>query len=218
MNETPPVTGVVVNGVEYVPKLELEHAQKLARRLYDELNSPFNHCLTAEAWRGKREALENYKKGIMIETYNAQVAGEQKILARVIELVRRFPLGHTAHWDAQGNHGRTCPLCRAQSAAKQELLRVLQEPAATDAPTPPALCECAQWCRAMDLAYATDHHPDCPHYNDSLIDVWKVTVDGVSCYTDNEQDAGDTAGKDIIVVALKMHREVFKHLPEFEGF
>lgn len=63
----------------------------------------------------------------------------------------------------------------------------------------------------------TNHHPNCPHYNDSLMDVWKVTVDGVSCYTDNEQDALDTVG-DGTITRERMHREVFEQLPEFEGF
>jgi hypothetical protein len=62
-----------------------------------------------------------------------QIAGEQAILARVIKLVRDFPLGHQ-HWDAQMNYGRTCPLCTQQYAAKSELLRVLTEPAVPNAP------------------------------------------------------------------------------------
>lgn len=85
-----------------------------------------------------------------------------------------------------------------------------------------SLCECVNWARAVNLKYLTNHHPNCPHYNDSLMDVWKVTVDGVSCYVDNEQDARETAGDeqrdDITVTKEKMHREVFEHLPEFEGF
>lgn len=63
-----------------------------------------------------------------------------------------------------------------------------------------------------------NHHPNCPHYNDSLIDVWKVTVDGRSCYVDNEQDALDTVGDSGSVSKEKMHKEIFNHLPEFEGF
>lgn len=85
-----------------------------------------------------------------------------------------------------------------------------------------SLCECVNWARAVNLKYLTNHHENCPHYNDSLMDVWKVTVDGVSCYVDNEQDARETAGDeqrdDITVTKEKMHREVFDHLPEFEGF
>lgn len=66
-----------------------------------------------------------------------------------------------------------------------------------------------------------NHHPNCPHYNDSLIDVWKVTLDGVSCYVDNEADAIDTAGPDEPkpeIVKLKLHREILENMPEFEGF
>lgn len=83
-----------------------------------------------------------------------------------------------------------------------------------------SLCECANWARTVNLKYVTNHHPDCPHYNDSPMDVWKVTVDGVSCYVDNELDARETAGdaqRDNITKE-KMHREVFENLPEFEGF
>lgn len=63
----------------------------------------------------------------------------------------------------------------------------------------------------------TNHHPNCPHYNDSLMDVWKVTDGFCSSYTDSEQDAKDTFVRESIVKE-KMHREVFEHLPEFEGF
>lgn len=80
----------------------------------------------------------------------------------------------------------------------------------------------ARWTDANGkLVATTNHHVNCPHYNDSLIDVWKVIVDGVSCYVDNEQDAKDTAGDNEDMVKIereKMHREIFEHLPEFEGF
>lgn len=88
-------------------------------------------------------------------------------------------------------------------------------------------CACRNWCGNWVRMFgktpvATNHHPNCQHYNDSLMDVWKVTVHGVSCYVDNEQDAIETAGDEqrdaITVTKEKMHREVFEHLPEFEGF
>ena len=68
-----------------------------------------------------------------------------------------------------------------------------------------------------------NHHPNCPHYNDSLMDVWKVSLDHISCYVDNEQDANDTSGSEgsgdtISIVKMKIHREVFENLPEFDGF
>ena len=55
------------------------------------------------------------------------------------------------------------------------------------------------------------------------MDVWKVTHDGTSCYVDNEQDANDTAGTEasgdtVSIVKMKMHREIFENLPEFDGF
>lgn len=64
----------------------------------------------------------------------------------------------------------------------------------------------------------TNHHPNCPKYNDSLIDVWKTTVNKISSYTDNEQDALDCKGDNGVVIKEKMHREVFNNLPEFDGF
>ena len=99
-----------------------------------------------------------------------------------------------------------------------------------------AACECLNWARAgldpykiktrAGIPLVTNHHENCPHYNDSLMDVWKVTLNGCSCYVDNEQDANDTAGSEcdasggdtVSIVKMKMHREIFEHLPEFEGF
>lgn len=115
----------------------------------------------------------------------------------------------------------------------------MNKPDVTDNPqtpatsAPPALleapCECLNWPRGItpEKSYGrtkdgvpllTNHHPNCQHYNDSLIDVWKVTVDGSSCYVDNEQDALDTVGDSGTVSQEKMHKEIFEHLPEFEGF
>ncbi len=93
-------------------------------------------------------------------------------------------------------------------------------------------CECHNWARTLDpykiktrtgIPLVTNHHENCPHYNDSLMDVWKVTHGGTSCYVDNEQDANDTAGAEtsgdtVSIVKIKMHREIFENLPEFDGF
>ena len=83
------------------------------------------------------------------------------------------------------------------------------------------MCEiCQNWARVDGKP--TDHSPNCPYYNDSLIDVWKVTFDGVTCYVANEQDARETAGDEqndyITVTQEKMHREIFNQMPEFPGF
>lgn len=77
-----------------------------------------------------------------------------------------------------------------------------------------------QYPKVMGIIYLTSHTPECPHFNDSLIDVWKVTVDGVSCYCDNETDANSTAAEDsnTTVEHMKMHREVLDQIPEFKGF
>lgn len=89
-------------------------------------------------------------------------------------------------------------------------------------------CECRDWCRSDAVRFvgktpmATNHHPNCARYNDSLMDVWRVTVDGISCYVDSEKDALGTAGTDdgaaASVTKERMHRELFEQLPEFDGF
>lgn len=94
-------------------------------------------------------------------------------------------------------------------------------------------CEiCQNWARTDDpykirsrgtnLPLLTNHHPNCPHYNDSLMDVWKVTDGSSRCYLDNEEDAKAVAGESEesphSITKEKMHREIFENLPEFEGF
>jgi len=92
-------------------------------------------------------------------------------------------------------------------------------------------CECVNWCRddikiVCGKPLATNHHPNCPHYNDSLMDVWKVALVGTlaCCYVETEQDAKDMAGQEAIegdeaiITKEKMHREIFENLPEFDGF
>jgi hypothetical protein len=84
------------------------------------------------------------------------------------------------------------------------------------------LCECVNWPREINPNYLTNHHPDCKHYNDSLIDAYKVITNNTFYYTEDENQVIDTI-KDktdslIRIVKEKMHREVFENLPEFEGF
>jgi hypothetical protein len=95
-------------------------------------------------------------------------------------------------------------------------------------------CECSNWPRGInenpiyagmksadDVPLLPNHHPNCQHYNDSLIDVWMVAVDGVYSITDNEQDAKETAFDNedrAVIEQTQMHREVFENLPEFDGF
>lgn len=85
------------------------------------------------------------------------------------------------------------------------------------------LCPCANWARELNLEYLTNHHPNCQHYNDSLMDVWKMTVNGgAPCYFDSEQDVISASEEEYedetTITKERMHREVFEHLPEFQGF
>lgn len=73
-----------------------------------------------------------------------------------------------------------------------------------------------------------NHHENCPHYNDSLITVYKHTQSGsgYGCYFEHLQDVLDSVKSEFewsesekeTIVKEKMHREVFENLPEFEGF
>lgn len=94
-------------------------------------------------------------------------------------------------------------------------------------PSRALFCQCSNWCRADlspykgrskdGLPLITDHHPNCEHYNDSLIDVWKVEWEGDFYVTDKQPDEDDFEDGEI-VTKQKMHREVYDQLPEFEGF
>lgn len=88
------------------------------------------------------------------------------------------------------------------------------------------MCDvCENWARDgrdsfrvnMKLILLPDHHPNCPHYNDSLIDVWKQHPGGnakLVAYTDfqPEPEFG------MVTEKIKLHREVFENIPEFKGF
>lgn len=85
---------------------------------------------------------------------------------------------------------------------------------------------CMSWCRS-DLRWEngklmpmTNHHPRCEHVDASLIDVWKVS-DGSTSYYDEDEVAANNEGEncdDITITKIKMHREIYDNLPEFDGF
>lgn len=79
------------------------------------------------------------------------------------------------------------------------------------------LCECKNWARLFDGIHdkGTEHHPNCPRVDDSLIDVWRVSYDGSSYVTDIEPDDLPACEK---VTKEKMHREIYDQLPEHVGF
>lgn len=79
------------------------------------------------------------------------------------------------------------------------------------------------WCGGKPIA--TNHHPNCPHYNDSLIDVWRVSDGSSSYYTTDEHMAISTQEEEeacgngpATITKERIHREVFENLPEFDGF
>ncbi len=86
---------------------------------------------------------------------------------------------------------------------------------ATDDCSPPLtreVCQCHNW--AVLEPHKTFHHPNCKLVDESLIDVFKVTLDGNYFFTDNplEVEKGSS------VVKTKMHREIYDRLPESVSF
>lgn len=57
---------------------------------------------------------------------------------------------------------------------------------------------------------------------EEMIDVWKVTVYGASCFVDKEEDALELAGCDhregVTITKEMMSRAQFESLPDFDGF
>lgn len=92
-------------------------------------------------------------------------------------------------------------------------------------------CECQNWAQTgfsephyaklksiTGLPLIPNHHPNCVRYNDSLIYIYKVTCGGIAAYVEHLEYAKDTAGDEATIERVKMHREVFENLAEFEGF
>lgn len=96
--------------------------------------------------------------------------------------------------------------------------------------TPHWPCQCRNWtrCEPIDLKGpgSPNHHSACEHFNASLIDVWRVSLDGTSYVNEIEGDAreelnallADDPDCGATITKEQMHREVFERLPEFDGF
>lgn len=83
-------------------------------------------------------------------------------------------------------------------------------------------CECRNWCREWKfigpgkLAPHTLHHPNCPHVDESLIDVWRVKANGLSVLMDSEPITDIPEGA--VIEKIKMHREIYEQTEEFTGY
>lgn len=71
----------------------------------------------------------------------------------------------------------------------------------------------------------TNHHPRCEYVDESLIDVWRVTIspgDKGGCICGSEAELLEMAGNDpaepMTITKERMHREIFENLPDFAGF
>lgn len=75
------------------------------------------------------------------------------------------------------------------------------------------------WARIYDGTHdkGTNHHPNCPKVDESLIDVWHIECEHGSYYLDYEPRPEDLED-DQIAVKGRMHRELYDRLPEFSGF
>ena len=79
-------------------------------------------------------------------------------------------------------------------------------------------CECIDWCRTeVNIDQITNHHPNCDHYNDSLIKVYKISYDGAYYFDKYLPDLEDLEIGTIISIE-EMHKECYEQLPEFQGF
>lgn len=98
-------------------------------------------------------------------------------------------------------------------------------------------CQCQGWAHTGQNPYKIttrdgiplmpNHHPNCSHYNDSLMDVYRHSKEGKGgCYFERLEEALDSARQEFeyseslkaVITKEKMHKEVFNNLPEFEGF
>jgi len=75
---------------------------------------------------------------------------------------------------------------------------------------------CINWRRSINPRIPmTNHHPNCEYVDKSLIDVWRVSYDGGHYFSDQEPL---TTHQRETITKEKMHREIYEHLPEFNGF
>lgn len=92
-------------------------------------------------------------------------------------------------------------------------------------------CECINWARveispypwrgATGLPLVTNHHPNCKHYEDSLVDVWNVSDGSSTMVLTEEPDIKAEYGEcaeDLTVSKSKMHLECVEQLGEHDGF
>lgn len=81
---------------------------------------------------------------------------------------------------------------------------------------------CLNWCRTDGSL--TNHHPRCEYVDESLIQAYRVSLPGdiFGCIVDDENTAKEMAGEDpdapLEITPIKIHREIYEHLPEFAGF
>ena len=61
-----------------------------------------------------------------------------------------------------------------------------------------------------------DHHSECEFGDRTLIDVWRVEVDGCFYYTDSEPTPDECDGAKVAM--SKMLKAHFANLREFDGF
>jgi len=78
-------------------------------------------------------------------------------------------------------------------------------------------CECLTWAREGG-SNPSDHHPRCPEYK--LETFAEMEHDGAKCIVELREVAGIIGDEDCAytVRRVRMTRDQFNRLPEFEGF
>ena len=84
-------------------------------------------------------------------------------------------------------------------------------------------CKCVNWCRVgaeykrrgkTGLPLYTNHHPNCEHYNKSLMKVFRVEYYGQYYFTAEKPELGEVE----TLTETTIHREIYEQLREIEDF
>jgi hypothetical protein len=83
------------------------------------------------------------------------------------------------------------------------------------------ICSCRDWAGIWDFGnYSYKHHYNCEHYDDTIIEVVRVSLDGNCYYEKSMSEALEHKNENDSVKFeyMFMEKSNYEELPEFEGF